>query len=374
MLGFLKRKQANDALFLLDIGTHSVKTTIVRLPNELESKPVTLARAEQPLPETVLFGRYFHDLDQLLDIVNQTLEHTVIASGTEPSLVALGLSANSIQYVGQTVRIHRDDPEVEVSKRELEEILQRVETETTSVAKEKIGLGAEWVHLGIAVTDYKIGGSFVKSPLGLVGETVDCTVLHGFWEERIQKSVDAFANQLSLSIDMVWETALARALRARENHESCVVVDIGGKATECIILKNRRVVANTTINIGSDLWTQAIARELKISDSQAEKVKRAFHEGVLDQERSASTKDVLESEISTFMHLIAAALHDTAHEEPLPSALYFGGEGSKIDLVKSKVIAYPWTQGGLFEAFPHVGRIEDTYMNESLYYGYTILS
>jgi len=374
MFSFLKRNAGTDELFLVDIGTHTVKTSIVRPPSELESNPTVLSHTQHVLPESTLYGRYVHDLDRLLETVNQTLEHTVVASGVEPGSAVLGLSGGSVHYVGLTVRIHRENPESEVQEKELRTMLARVEEDTLTAAREKIGLSDEWVHLGVAITDYKVGSSFVQTPLGLTGDMIECTVLHGFWEKRVQKSIDTVAGQLGLVVDMVWETALTRALKAREQHENFVLVDIGGAVTECVLVRNRRIVKNGTGNIGADMWTERLAKELHVPFHQAEKVKVAFHEGVLDQERATKTKEILEQEISDFIHMIASLLHDFAPGEALPAVLVFSGEGSRLDIVKSKVIAYPWTQGGLFETFPQVERLKEDFLNEALYYGYTLLS
>lgn len=374
MFSFLKRNSSTDELFLIDIGTHAVKTAIVRPPSELEANPTVLSHTQQNLPDATLYGRYVHDLDRLLETVNQTLEHTVVASGVEPSSVVMGLSGGSVHYIGLTVRIHREKPETEVQVKELNTMLARVEEDTLAAAREKIGLSDEWTHLGVAITDYKVGSSFVQSPLGLTGDVIECTVLHGFWEKRVQKSIDTLAGQLGLEVDMIWETALTRALKAREQFESFVLVDIGGAATECVLVRNRRIVKNGVGNVGSDMWTERLAKEFQVPYHQAEKVKLAFHEGVLDQERATKTKEILDQEVADFIHMIASLLHDLASNEALPAIVVFTGNGSRLDLVKSKVIAYPWTQGGLFETFPQVERLKEDFSNESLYYGYTLLS
>ncbi|MCA9398071.1 hypothetical protein KC573_04530, partial [candidate division WWE3 bacterium] len=273
-----------------------------------------------------------------------------------------------------TVRIQRPNADSPISQKELDSIVEKIEDETTQAAKTKISLDDQWIHLGMVITDYKVDEKFISFPLDLTGETLECIVLHGYWQTSMQKTVDVISNQLGVDISMVWETAVTRALQARDQRESFVLVDVGGRATEIVLVKGRRVIHNVTINVGADDWTDVLSRKLKVSDRQAEKMKHAFQEGVLDQQRSTEVRETLEIAIEDYVSLLAEAMRHISPDSDLPPVLYFSGEGSALDTLKSKVLTYPWKNNGLFTNFPHVERLSGSFLNESLYYGYNILS
>lgn len=374
LLSRFGKKSTPTELLTLDLGTSSLKTSVVQLPQELEENPKMVGDNVQPLGRTMIRGREIIDLDGVLESAAHSIEHALLAAGVQPDETVLGLSGNSIHYSGLTVRIQRPDPEDPVDRKELDAVVDRIEEETIQTAKSKISLDDSWDHLGMIITDYRIDDKFVSVPVDLTGKTLECIVLHGFWQEGTQKTVDMFSNQLGIDISMVWETAVARALRARESRESFLLVDVGGRVTEIVLVRGRRIISNTSINIGADDWTDALSRKMKISDRQAEKVKHSFQEGVLDQQRSTETREILESTIEDYVYVLAEALRNVSPDSDLPPVLYFTGEGSALNILKSKVLTFPWKNDGLFTSFPHVERLSGEFVNESLYYGYNLLS
>jgi cell division ATPase FtsA len=362
-------------LLLIDLGTHSVKTSMVQLPSALEQEPKVLGSSQHPLSRTMMRGRLMHDLDGILGVIAQTVEQVSISAGKEPADIVLGMSGNSVQYSGLTIRLQRPKPDEPITQKELDQLLQRIEQETATTAWEKLEKQSPpWSHLGAIITDYRIDDTLVSTPLDLTGTTIECVVLHGFWDDQSQKVVDLIGNQLGLEISMVWETAVARTLQKRQERESFVLVDIGGRVTEAVLVKNRRVVKNVTVNIGSDDWTDWLANDLQVNYSQAQRLKESFQEGTLDQDRAARAREILEEEITNVMTALVPMLKKIDNEKSLPPVLYFAGEGTKLDLLKSKVLTFPWNKEGLFPNFPHVERIQEQFLNESLYYGYDLLS
>ena len=377
MFSFLSRftkKGPPEEILAIDLGTSYLKTAVIQLPQELEENPKLVGDHTQQIGRTMIRGREIIDLDGVLELIAQSIEHSLLAAGVQPSETVLGLSGNSIQYSGLTVRIQRPEPEEPVTQKELDAIIERIEGETMKTAKSKISLDESWNHLGMIVTDFKIDDKFVSVPIDLTGNTLECIILHGFWQEPTKKIIDVLANQLGLDISMVWETAVARALRSRDNRESFLLVDVGGRATEIVLVKGRRVISNTSINIGGDDWTDALSHKMKLSDRQAEKVKHSFQEGVLDQQRSTETREILETTIEDYVYILAESLRHISPDSDLPPVLYFTGHGSGLDVLKSKVLTFPWKNDGLFTSFPHVERLTGEFVNESLYYGYDLLS
>ena len=359
---------------IIDLGSHHVRTSVVGLPGELEETPKQLGDNIHQFARTMMRGRYINDLDGVLDIVMHSIDHATLSAGVQPSEVVLGLSGGAIKYCGLTVRIKRPQPDTPITQKELDEILDRIEHETEAKATEKCGVDESWNHLGAIVTDYRLEGQFVTTPIDLTGEKLECIVLHGFWEKEVHKSVDVISNQLGLEINVVWETAVTRALRIREERESFILVDIGGRVTELVLVSGRRVVSNLTVNIGGDDWTDRLAKEFQVNVNQAEKLKRSFQEGVLDQKRTAEAREILEEEVGDYIHMLAAAIRELKVSTDLPAVLYFSGEGANLNVVKSKVLTYPWNKDDLFVNFPHIERVTDSFTNESLYNAYALLS
>lgn len=370
---FFKKKSAEE-LLLIDMGTHTIRTSVVSLPAELQETPRMLGENSLEIGRAMMRGRYINDLDELLEVTWQTIDHATLSAGKQPSEVILGLSAGAIRYSGLTIRIKRPEPESPVTTSELDSILARIEKETKITAREKIGLDETWEHLGAVITDYRIGDKYVASPVDLAGDQLECLVLHGYWEKETHDSVDMISSQLGLDVSVVWETAVAKALRIRDERESFLLVDIGGRATEIVLVTGRRVVSNVVINVGSDDWTDRLARDFQINGGQAEKLKHSYQEGVLDQKRSSETREILEDEVGKYVKMLALGIESLPSTTDLPATMYFAGSGANLNIVKSKVLTYPWTKDGLFTNFPHIERLTDSFTNESLFYAYTVLS
>lgn len=375
LLSRFSKNQDQDLVLLVDLGTHAVKTSVVQLPSTLEQEPKVVGSTTQPLGRTMMRGRHVHDLDGVLEVIARTVEHASISAGSQPADIVLGMSANSVQYSGLTIRVQRPKPDDQITQKELDTLLKRIEEETTQTAWDKLELGKEpWTHLGAIVTDYKLDDTLVTTPIDMTGTALECTVLHGYWDDQAQKVVDLIGNQLGLEITMVWETAVARTLKMRQERESFVLVDIGGRAIELVLVKNRRVVKNATINMGSDDWTDWLTNDLQVNYGQAQKIKESLEDGTLDQERAARTRETLEDEIANVLMSLVPIMKKLDGGKPLPPVLYFSGEGAKLELIKSKVLTFPWNKEELFPSFPHVERVQESFLNESLYYGYDLLS
>ena len=161
----------------------------------------------------------------------------------------------------------------------------------------------------------------ITDPVGMVGARleVDADILVGKITsvQNIIKSME----RAGVRIDGIVAEAVATGeicLTADEKDIGAVLLDIGGSVTDVSVYQGKRLVFYDTIPVGGDHVTNDIAIGLRISNTEAEKIKRQFElalTSLIKNDQEISVLDINENKkknvkVSEVVEIIEARVYE----------------------------------------------------------------
>ncbi len=161
----------------------------------------------------------------------------------------------------------------------------------------------------------------ITDPVGMVGARleVDADVLVGKITsvQNIIKSME----RAGIRIDGIVAEAFAAGelcLTTDEKDIGAVLLDVGGNVTDVSVFQGRRLIFYDTIPVGGDHITNDIAIGLRISNTEAEKVKRQFElalTSLIKNDQELSVLDINENrkkdvKVSEVVEIIEARVYE----------------------------------------------------------------
>lgn len=129
--------------------------------------------------------------------------------------------------------------------------------------------------------------------------------------------------------------AIARAVVPEGNKHSCMIVDFGGTRTGIAIASEGSVQFTSTIPVGGGSLTEAIAKNLKCSYDEAEKIKR--EKGISGSSTDAdlslalmSTMSIMRDEVSKHQSYWQMHADDYGKKHPAIEKIYLCGGDSNL--------------------------------------------
>ncbi len=230
----------NNNFFGLDIGTNSIR--VVQLNGIDRSKPKDLLRyAYSPIDSKLVFSESKVDRAQL----SQNLKDLVLKAGITTKNVAVGLSSGRVFTAV-----------VDIDKLKESEMAKSISYQAdvfipTSIEDSII----DWAILGESPKDK------TKADLLLSSTTKDFTI------SQLDLIESAGLNVIAFEPDVM---AISRSLVPLSNMDTVVIVDIGARSTDLVVLFNNLPHLARSISIGGDTIVRAVAQNLNSEISQAE--------------------------------------------------------------------------------------------------------
>jgi len=256
-----------DIISCIDIGTSKVCAFVARL-SELGNVEI-LGKAIEPC-SGVKKG-VIVDIDSVSDAVRscvQKLKALTNISIESAYVNVMGLHVD-LFYFKSSVDVLRQDHEI--TSGDIERVLKKVED---------VKLPEDLRIIDIVPRQYIVDGcDGIIDPLGMAGVKleVESDVVVGKITtfNNIVKSLE----EANVTIDGFIAEALAlgeTALTFDEKEMGAVLIDIGGGVTNVSVFKNKSIVLYDSIPVGGDHITNDISIGLRISSSDAEKLKREY--------------------------------------------------------------------------------------------------
>jgi len=140
------------------------------------------------------------------------------------------------------------------------------------------------------------------------------------------------------------------------------MIDVGGAATDVTWRRNGRPLAMGSFPLGGESLSQALALKWRLTPEQAERLKRAYTRGRLDEQGRAQVQEVVYPVLRAWFDETEATLVrlEEAGGEPLPSKIHlFGGSSVMPEIVQS-LGALAWSERLQFERYPEVQGMRPT--------------
>ena len=157
-------------------------------------------------------------------------------------------------------------------------------------------------------------------------------------------------------------TAAPLALAAAQSESQGILVDVGGRATDLIWWRNGRPMAIDTLPLGGDALTDSLAGEWNLADSRAERLKRAYAAGKLEEEAGAQVLDVMSPVLRDWLDATELALDrlSEGRDDPLPQRMHLVGGGGAVPEIEDALATLAWSKRLDFGRYPQVSRLRPT--------------
>ena len=269
-----------DIIVGLDVGTTKICAVVGEVGNGgLKFRGVSTS-ASIGLRKGVIV-----DAEATVDSIKKAVHTAEISTGVEIKAVYVGISGAHIKgfhsYGAAGVRGK------EVSAADIERVID-------SAKAVYVPLDREVLH--VIPAGYTLDGqNSIRNPIGMIGGRLEANVY------ILTGAATSLQNLLSCCekcgievIDMVFEPlASAEAILTNDEKELGVaIVDVGGGTTDIILYKDGWLRHSSVLAVGGNHFTNDIAIGLKVSVTEAERVKKGFGAAIMD-----TTGDVDEIEI-----------------------------------------------------------------------------
>ena len=251
----------------LDIGTTKVCTLIgsVNKANQLEIIGEGLSPCNGVKKGVIV------DIESVSSSIRDSIKQAETMANISVGSAYVNIYGMHVNVVNNKSSIEISDNNHEISPKDVEKLLYKARD---------LEIPEDCQIIDIIPRQYIIDGyDEIIDPVGMVGLRleVDADVVIGkiTSAQNIVKSLE----RAGLKIDGLIIEAFASGellLTPDEKEIGAVLIDVGGGITDISVFKNKRLVFYDSIPVGGDHITNDISIGLKISHSEAEKIKRQF--------------------------------------------------------------------------------------------------
>jgi cell division protein FtsA len=342
----------------LDIGTDLVKVLVVRreTPNG-----TVLGVGREPQHPDALVGGAIADTELVIDACNRALESAEDMAGTVPGQAVIGMAGELVKGFSSSIAYPREHPAERVRESELRNMLQLVERRALREAQHLLEMERSYGEVGevrlvhSAITQVRMDGYPLTSPVGFQGRNLELTVFNAFAPAAQVAAIETVARELDLEVAAVVAQPYALARAASTDQvwaQGGIFVDIGGGTTEVALLRGGGVEGIRMFNLGGQAFTRRIAAELGLSYFEAEARKLRHSEGLLPPDEEYALSQLLMVDVDVLLQGLALCLRELSRGEVLPSTIYVCGGGALLPELTSELSAAVWAEGLPFASQP----------------------
>jgi cell division protein FtsA len=296
-----------DLIVSIDIGTSNVCTLIGRVNNytqlDIVGRGIT--------PCNGLKKGVIVDIDSTAASIRDSIEKAELTANMRVGSAYVNIHGMHVNVINNTSQLDIDGNEI--TRHDIENILHEVSS---------IEIPEDRQLIDVIPRQYIIDGyDEIIEPAGMVGTKfeVDADILTGKITsvQNIIKSME----RAGVQIDGIVAEAFATgeiSLTQDERDIGVVLLDVGGSVTDVSVFHAKRLVFYDTIPVGGDHITNDIAIGLRITNVEAEKIKRQFElalTSLIKNDQEISVMDINENKkkdvkVSEVVEIIEARVYE----------------------------------------------------------------
>lgn len=353
------RHSGNHCL-ALDIGTEFVKALVVRLEGD-EGKILGVGKARQKLGE--MHSGAVTDIAAVISHCKEAIAEAERISGIVPSQLVLGIAGELIKGSTRTIRYRRHEPQMKIHYEELKNIVHKVQWKAFEQIRSEMAYDTGFNEIDVklvsaSITDLKIDGYPILSPVGFQGKEVVMTVFNAFAPLVHYGVLQTIAAELSIGLlAMTSEPyALSRVLEGGRDADAreAIFLDVGGGTTDVALLKDGKLVSTKMFTMGGRSFTKRLAQHLNVSFPEAEEIKLAYSGSRLEKQSHKIIQEALRGDTEVWLTGVQLTLADFQGVDPLPSKLLLCGGGSLLPEIKTALTESDFWKSLPFPCKPQV--------------------
>lgn len=346
---------------VLDLGTEQVKALVLEL-HEGECIVVGVGRALCEQHDSRAHGAVA-DLPTLARSCDRALREaedmTERHCDTQvvPDWAVVGLPNHVTTAQTLSVTNQRSNPEKRVSDGELTELLKRAQR----LALRQLGRRIRHIQraqqeevelLETSVADIQIDGRRVTTPLGFRGRRLTISVSNVVVSSSYLRAIEAMTEELGLELMATasgWQ-ALASILSEKEG----ICIDIGGMASDVVVVRNGKAWETASIPLGGRHFTRHLAQTLGLSWRDAESLKLAYSRGRVQMPAEDDVRAAMSRVLDAWVGEVEGTLRRLCGPASLPHRFCLCGGGSSLPGIVNTLRSYPWMERLDFSRHPEV--------------------
>jgi len=346
---------------VLDLGTEQVKALVLEL-QEGECIVVGVGRAFCEQHDTRAHGAVV-DLPALARSCDRALREaedmTERYSGRQvvPDWAVVGLPNHVTTAQTLSVTNQRSNPQKRVSDRELTDVLKRAQRLALRQLARRIrhiqrAEQEEVELLETSVADIQIDGRRVTTPLGFRGQRLTVSVSNVVVSSSYLRAIEAMTEELGLELLATasgWQ-ALASILSEKEG----ICIDVGGMASDIVVVRNGKAWATASIPAGGRHFTKHLAETLGLPWREAETLKLAYSRGRVQMPGEDDVRAAMSRVLDAWVGAVEATLKRLCGPASLPHRFYLCGGGSSLPGIVDTLRSHPWMERLDFSRHPEV--------------------
>lgn len=190
--------------------------------------------------------------------------------------------------------------------------------------------GSDERFCDILVSDYKVDGVSFPNPIGVEGKLldvnaqailVDQALLEGIQEVLTTAGIKVLGTGLSCH-------GMANLMLTRsQRYKGCLLVDVGHRKTDLVVMNNNRLVYSETIPLGGRNITKDISIVMKVPMAEAERLKQDFGTGKLlaSHPKYELLRDIILARLEEIQGKVLEAFGEYKEASGISNALVYGG-------------------------------------------------
>lgn len=340
------RKQADNEIFALDIGTRNV---IGVLGTMVDGSFTVTAYSEYAHTQRAMIDGQIEDIAEVARVVK-------LVKGKLEEKTGVALSRVAIAAAGRALKTQRTELEFDIDDKEAitEEAVKSFEVETVFKAQneldEKVKSGnLVFYCVGHTVVNYFLDDYKIKNLIGHKGKKVKIELIAAFLPNVVVESLYSVMdiNKLevtSLTLEPI--AAMNVIIPPEVRLINIALVDIGAGTSDIAISQNGSIVAYAMSTVAGDEITEEIIRSYIVDFETAEKMKITASKGgsikftdILGFEKTVTAEEFFKS-LAPAVESLAGNISDSiiaANGGQSPAAVFLVGGGSLIPELSSAV-------------------------------------
>ena len=260
-------RQKSKILAAVDIGTTKIVSIIGR-KNEI-GKLEVLGMSKTP-SKGVKRGVVLN-IEETVNTIRYTVEEVQKQTGISLNDVFVGIAGQHIKSVRNRGYINRDSYENEITKQDIEALIN-------DMYKIPIDVGEEIIHVlpQSYIVDNETG---VKNPVGMSGKRLEANFHIVVGQIASARNIEKCINRCGLKVNQLILEPLASAISVLTEDEieaGVALVDIGGGTTDIAVFYDDVIRHTAVIPFGGNVVTSDIKEGCSILTRQAEALKIQF--------------------------------------------------------------------------------------------------
>ena len=286
-----------------------------------------------------------------------------------PDWVVVGVPNYLTMAEAFAVTHHRRNSEKRISDRELREVVERAQRLALQQLAKKTGphqssQGLKIELLEANITDIRLDEHSVTNPRGLRGEKLTVAVFNVVALSSHLRSVGAVVEDLGLEVLAMISGWQALASMLAESDAICI--DIGGKASDIVLVRNGKAWTTASLPLGGNDFTKYLGEVFDLSWEDAESLKLAYSRGRVEEPLGTEVGEAMGLVMEVWLGGVEATLNRLSGSHPLPYRLNICGGGSSLPGIIEAARSHPWMQGLNFARHPQVRLVQPSEVSRVL--------